>query len=323
MTEREQTPASGSARATRRWPIRLLQAAVAIGLLVAVWRGANGGDAVRLLQEAELVWLVVAVVLLTAQIFVSALRWRLTGERLGMTISWSQAWREYYLTQVVNQTLPGGVVGDATRAIRSKDTAGLVPAAHSVILERLAGQIALLAVCGGGLVASTLSPRGPDWPAWLVTFLLIAGAVVLLLLVSGVLLGRNGDSRAGRVVRDFSDSAATSLFSAQVRWRQLALSLGTAVSNIGGFWACAMAIGVAIPIAHALALIPLILIMMLIPVSVSGWGLREGASALLFPVIGFSAAEGFAASVAFGLVLIVIALPGLFFLRARRDRQSR
>jgi hypothetical protein len=62
MTEREQAPASGPARTPRRWPIRLLQVAVAIGLLVAVWRGANGGEAVRLLQEAELVWLVVAVV---------------------------------------------------------------------------------------------------------------------------------------------------------------------------------------------------------------------------------------------------------------------
>lgn len=323
MTGPERPAAGGPSTTRSRWPLRLLQFAVAIGLLVVVWRAANGGQAVELLRGAELSWLLLAVLLLTGQIMLSARRWRLTGERLGMTISWSQAWREYYLSQVVNQTLPGGVVGDATRAMRSKDTAGLVPAAHSVILERLAGQIALLAVCGGGLVASSLSPRGPDWPAWLVTFLLTAGAVVLLLLVSGVLLGRNGDSRAGRVVRDFSDSAATSLFSAQVRWRQLALSLGTAVSNIGGFWACAMAVGVAIPIAHALALIPLILIMMLIPVSVSGWGLREGASALLFPVIGFSAAEGFAASVAFGLVLIVIALPGLFFLRARRDRQSR
>jgi len=323
MTEREQAPAGGPARTPRRWPIRLLQVVVAIGLLIAVWRGANGGDAVRLLQEAELVWLLVAVVLLSGQIFVSALRWRLTGERLGMAIPWSQAWREYYLSQVVNQSIPGGVIGDATRAMRSKDTAGLVPAAQSVILERLAGQLALLVLLAGGLLVNALDPTGPAWPDWLVTLLAVAGAACAGSVVAGALLARKVRSRAGRVIRDFATAARKSLLSREIRWQQLALSLATALLNIGGFWACAMAVGVRLPFAQALAVIPLILLMMVIPVSVSGWGLREGAAALLFPLVGFSSAEGFASSVAFGLVLIVIALPGLFFLRPRHKRPSR
>ena len=323
MNKPDRAHAPEPTRTPRRWPIRLLQIAVAIGLLVAVWRGANGGQALQLLREAEVLWLVLAGVVLSGQIFLSAFRWRLTGERLGMTISWSQAWREYYLSQVVNQTIPGGVVGDATRAFRSRQNAGLKAAAESVILERLAGQAALLVLLGAGLMMSSLDPGAPEWPRWLLTLLLVVGAGVLGVVVSGVLLAQSGGTRAGRAMSDFSNAAATSLFSRQVRWRQLALSLGTAAANIGGFWACAMAVGVGLPLATALAVIPLILIMMVIPVSVSGWGLREGAAALLFPVVGFSGAEGLAASVAFGVVLIVIALPGLFFLRPREDGQSR
>jgi hypothetical protein len=50
---------------------------------------------------------------------------------------------------------------------------------------------------------------------------------------------------------------------------------------------------------------------MLIPLSFSGWGLREGAAAALFPVAGLTAAQGLATSVAFGLVFLIAVLPGL------------
>jgi hypothetical protein len=60
---------------------------------------------------------------------------------------------------------------------------------------------------------------------------------------------------------------------------------------------------------------------MLIPLTISGWGVREGAAAALFPLAGTTASEGFAASVAFGLVLLVAVLPGLLtlWLRSQED----
>jgi hypothetical protein len=51
---------------------------------------------------------------------------------------------------------------------------------------------------------------------------------------------------------------------------------------------------------------------MLIPISVSGWGLREGAAAALLPIAGATASGGLAASVAFGLTFIAAVLPGFF-----------
>jgi hypothetical protein len=50
---------------------------------------------------------------------------------------------------------------------------------------------------------------------------------------------------------------------------------------------------------------------MLVPISISGWGLREGAASALFPIAGATATEGFATSVAFGLAFIVAVLPGV------------
>jgi hypothetical protein len=68
---------------------------------------------------------------------------------------------------------------------------------------------------------------------------------------------------------------------------------------------------VALPLGTLLAIVPLVLFTMLIPLSMSGWGLREGAAAALFPLAGATAAQGFATSVAFGLAFILAVLPGL------------
>ncbi|MFP4274670.1 MAG: UPF0104 family protein, partial [Paracoccaceae bacterium] len=57
-----------------------------------------------------------------------------------------------------------------------------------------------------------------------------------------------------------------------------------------------------------------------IPISISGWGLREGAAAALLPLAGATASDGFAASVAFGLVFTASVLPGLIFLGPRPGR---
>ena len=64
--------------------------------------------------------------------------------------------------------------------------------------------------------------------------------------------------------------------------------------------------------------VPLILLTMILPLTVSGWGLREGAAAGLFPLIGASAQAGLAASLAFGLMFLASTLPGLLVLLARR-----
>ena len=84
----------------RKWVIHSLQLTVAVALLVVVWRLADGGQALRLLSEADLLWLLAAALVLTLQIVLSARRWQLTASQLGITHSASTAVREYYLSQL-------------------------------------------------------------------------------------------------------------------------------------------------------------------------------------------------------------------------------
>ena len=104
-----------------------------------------------------------------------------------------------------------------------------------------------------------------------------------------------------------------------VWWRQLVYSLATTKLNITAFLISAWSLGADVSVAEALVLVPLVLLTMLIPVTVSGWGVREGAAAALFPLVGALPSEGLATSVAFGLVFLASSLPGIAFLRLKNQ----
>ncbi|KKB81294.1 hypothetical protein VW35_01625 [Devosia soli] len=294
---------------------RLVPPVIIIGLL---WSLADGPRALALLAGADWRYLALAFLAVNLQTIASAWRWHRVAARLGQAIAPSRAIAEYYLSQLVNQSLPGGVLGDAARAVRARHEAGLGIAAKSVVIERLAGQIAmfgLLAVAGtwaiwtpGGLALSM------DKAQLLVVALVIC--TVLLVVASLLRLVRKKWSlRLGRSIR-------IALVNDGAWIEQTGLSGLILALNLASFSLCALATGTSLNAEAILVLVPLILCAMLVPATVAGWGFREGAAAGLFPLAGASAAAGFAASLAFGLVILAASLPGLFVLfRPRKIRR--
>jgi uncharacterized membrane protein YbhN (UPF0104 family) len=296
--------------------VRLAQVAIAVGLLGVLWRAFDGPEAARSLASADPSWLAAAFAALTAQTVFSALRWRLTAGQFGIRLGTGYALREYYLAQVVNQALPGGMVGDASRAVRARDQAGLLASTQAVAFERLAGQIAMFLALVFGFTATLVVPGGFAWPRSLalpVGLLVLAGIALPFALRGAQRL----PGAAGRSARVIWGAIHKALAAPPVLPGQIALSTATAACTLAAFAFCAEAIGVGLGLSAVLAMVPLILFTMLIPITISGWGLREGAAAALFPLAGAPSSAGLAASVAFGLVFLATVLPGLVFLRRR------
>lgn len=296
--------------------VRAAQIAATVGLLALLWRIADGTEAVRILTTAQPIWLLASIVALTLQTVLSAMRWRLTAAQLGIELPKLHALREYYLAQIVNQAVPGGIVGDAARAVRSRGQVGLVVSGQAVVFERLAGQIAMFLAMTCAFVVTLMVPGGLEWPAWLVPpvmLLVLAGAALPAILFAATHL----PGRIGHSVTKLKHSLVHALASRRVLPLQIAFSLGTTLCNLAAFAFCARAVGVVLPSVMVFALVPLILFTMLIPLTISGWGVREGAAAALFPLAGATASQGFAASVAFGLVMLVAVLPGVVVLWLR------
>lgn len=270
--------------------------AVTVLLIVLVWRLIDGEGTLALLAGADPLLLLLALALLTAQIALSALRWTLTAQALGQKLGWRRALGEYYLGTLVNMTLPGGIVGDAGRAVRTRETNGIAAAATSVVIERLSGQGILLAVLAVGLA---VWPPASPWGPMVAALGLAAAVTALIALQIGPALLR----RLGR--------ALGAVWTPGPRlWVQLGINLAIVACTIGAMAACSAAVGAPLGWA-ALVAVPLTLVAMLLPISVGGWGLREGAAVIVWPLAGHAAEAGLAASLSYGVLALVASLPGL------------
>lgn len=288
---------------------RWIKVACSIIFLVALLWFVDVRSVWARLQAADMTWIALALVAITAATLSMARRWQIVAQSFGIDLSYARAVREYYLAQLVNLAVPGGVVGDVTRAVRTRDAVDLKRSAQSVIVERLVGQIYLLGLMFGGFVFILLMPGEVHWAAlgWLVPLTL----AVLALATWKV---SRGSSATGRLLH--------TTLGLLPRFSMLVHGAVTTFGLIFGFYASARAIGVVVPPEAWATLIPLVLCAMLIPLSIAGWGWREGAAAALFPMIGAPASAGVASGITYGLLLMIAVLPAAFILIAQSLPQN-
>ena len=286
---------------TRRWVARLC---VSFGLLIALAKWLEVSEITDRLAQMQPSWIGLTLALSVAQVAASAWRWRFTAGRLGIELPFSIAVREYYLAMFLNQVIPGGVVGDVSRAWRHARAQALLgsasgPAVSAVILERASGQVVMAMVA---LLSVASWPLGLGVTWW--WGMLAVGAVV-----SGFwywVRDLNDTSLVGRFWRD----ARLALFAGLAFPLQFASSVLVVATYLITYVLAARAIGVETPLLVLAPLVAPVLLTMLIPVTVGGWGLREGAAALLWGVAGLAAVDGVSISVAYGILVLLSTLPG-------------
>lgn len=281
------------------------------GILLLLWNLADGEQAFDLLTDAAPLMLLATLAALSLQTIFSALRWRIAALQLGIHLKRRIALREYFQSQVANQSLPGGVLGDAGRVIRSSSQAGWIKSAQAVVIERLAGQIALFSMFFAALSLSLFMERANNWPSWLLIFSLLGLLVIVTLVFSALVISKTTRGSFSLLISKAGTLIHLCLLASKVRLAQIALSIGSATMNVLAFMFASIAIGAELRLLDAFVVVPIVLLAMLIPLSIGGWGFREGAAAVLFPLVGLTATQGLAASVAFGLVFLVSSLPGL------------
>lgn len=295
-----------------------MRMAVPLALIALFWWVADGTDALARLGAADPIWIALALVTANLQIVLSAWRWRLVASALGMRIGPSTAIGEYYLAQLINQSVPGGVTGDVARAARLRRQAGLARSAQAVVVERLAGQVALAVVTIVAFAAALAIPGGLEWPASLVG----AGLVVAIALSLAFVRLRSEIARWPPAA-GLATAVRIGLTAPAVRGHQVAVGLPIVGCNLATFAFCAAATGTSLPFEAIVTVVPLILTAMVLPTSIAGWGWREGAAVVLFPLFGATPAAGLAASVCFGGVILLSALPGVLWLARPSSRGMR
>ena len=92
----------------------------------------------------------------------------------------------------------------------------------------------------------------------------------------------------------------------------LAASYGLAVQglNVAVVWLIAENVGITVGFTECLVIVPTVLLVSAVPVSIAGWGVREGAMVVGFSYIGMSTADAIFLSVTLGIGMTVVGLIG-------------
>ncbi|OAZ98673.1 hypothetical protein ADS46_15435 [Halomonas sp. G11] len=300
------------------WHSPWLRRVVVSGLLlgaVALW--VDPRAIVAQVQRFSLGWVLLALLISVGQVALSAWRWQLTARLIQVPMRFGYALREYYLALLVNQLLPGGVLGDAGRAHRhASQSASRGRAWRAVIIERVSGQVAMGLLTLVALALSPLWHAALGWSVWL--SIGVAGALCVGGISALVGLARKGSVNLPGWCLSVGRDIQRGLLTAGV-WPLQLLSSLTIVLSYGLVMVCAArAIGVELPVSSLLALAPVVLLAMLVPLSVAGWGVREGAAAGVWMWVGLPVAQGVAVSLAYGVVVLLASLPGLWVAIGRR-----
>ena len=263
---------------------------------------------------------VVAAVTLTALTTVcSAWRWRVVARALGVGIGLPDAVGAYYRSQFLNSVLPGGILGDVHRAIMHGRRAGDVARGlRAVGWERLCGQV-IQAVVTASVLLTLPSPVRPALPYILAGIAGVAGCAALV--VRGA--ARRGHSRLARAARAVDTDLRRGLLAAGV-WPQLTLaSLLVVAGHTATFVIAARVAGCTAPLGELVALLMVVQTAMVIPLSIGGWGPREGAAAWAFAAAGLGAATGVTITTVYAVLARAAVAPGAGMLARVAVRRRR
>ncbi|WPD24349.1 MAG: lysylphosphatidylglycerol synthase transmembrane domain-containing protein [Candidatus Electrothrix scaldis] len=289
-------------------------------LLYLILRSIHPREIAAALETTSPTYLLLALLAQLSCLSVAAYRWQLIVSRLGFNASFVFYWGTYFKGAFLNQGLPTSIGGDGARIYDcAKVTGSTEDAFFGVFIDRVIGLAGLLLLnVGALLVNSYLLPRRIYYP---LLFILIVLATCLLLLfflrkfsffTVGKYLGFLG-RLSERYFQVYSSLPA--LVS------QLSLSILIHLFSMGSFFFIGQGVGLDFSLQVYLVLVPPVILLTLLPISLAGWGLREGAMVAFFLLIGAEKSQVLTLSLLYGIVTLVASLPGLAIWLFRKNPQ--
>lgn len=265
------------------------------------------------LSQIDLRWIGFGLLLLQAQIFVLALRWQKLVIRCGAGLPLAQAFRYSMIATFFNQTLPSSVGGDAMRIWLVGKRANWRIATYSVLLDRVVGIVALATIVVACLPWTFALIRNPVGRSALLMIGL--GCIGASLIFVGLASQRLRVLQRWSLTRHLAAAAAIALallHSPRALIPIFGLSFVIHLLTALAAWSAARAVNADLPLLYSVFLVLPVVLIAVVPISIAGWGVREGAMVAAFGYAGLPPSDGLLVSLLFGAgYLVVGALGGL------------
>ncbi|WNK01578.1 lysylphosphatidylglycerol synthase transmembrane domain-containing protein [Thalassospiraceae bacterium LMO-JJ14] len=312
---------------TRKQFLIALKVVVSIGLMSVLISGIDLGAEKDRIISADIGLMLAAAFVLIFQMGIGGARWWAVMRAIEHPLPWLELTRLFWIGGFFSQALPSSVGGDPIRIYMAyKDGLPLGKSINGVMLERVVTIVGLVVLVTA--VQPAFLPKLDDqaqmltlWSLFLLGVGTIAGIIVLMCLDRlPAALTRF------RVVRGLHELAGDT--------RKLFLHPGHVVAalffgvmthiNIS-LCVFLLAQGLAVDVTwlDCIVLMPPVILVTTLPISIAGWGVREGAMTVAFALVGVSQGGAVVLSLSMGLLAIVITLPaGVVWLLGRKKGES-
>ena len=277
---------------------RLLQITITLGLIGFLIFKINWRAVLQDFRTVLWWWIAVKSLLFIFALFLQTIRWRILLSEQNIILKKAILFRRVWLAHFTNMFLPSFVGGDLLKIFMSWEIAtDKIAVSTSVVVDRIVGITGLLSLMAiVGIIQYDLSIK---LGVFLVPILSLIGAAVLLLMLtilSPLLWIRTlilklpwakvkliGDKVINSIFV-YVDKEGAILHAVLI---SIVMQLIWCVATYVGF----LAFHLVIPFGTVCLFSILISIITILPISISGWGVREVAFILLFAEVGVESAE--------------------------------
>jgi hypothetical protein len=256
--------------------------------------------------------ILIALLFQLGSTYLAAYRWRLIMRLLVFNERVSYYVKSYFKGTFFNQVLPSSIGGDAVRIIDlTQKGYDKKDAFYGVFVDRIVGLVGLLVL---NLFATIIfyGTFSNDFSSliMLITVGGISGFALLFYLEKITFLQNykflNLFYRLAKRLNELYKSKTLLLL-------HIAISVGVHLLSILTLYALALSIDFHMSFQIFLIAVPPVFLLTIVPISLAGWGIREGAMVGIFMLVGADGTKVMAMSILYGLLLIISSLPGSYF----------
>ena len=268
--------------------------------LIGVLSKSHGGD------------ILVALIFQLGSTYLAAYRWRAISKLLIFDESLSFYVNSYFKGSFFNQVLPSSIGGDAVRVI-DLTACGYdkKEAFYGVFVDRVVGLVGLLVL---NLISTILffGTFSNSFSLLIISISMagIAGFTSLFFLNKIAFLQNYKFLNLFHRLANRLNKLYTHKL---ILIKHIFISVCVHLLTVMAIYAIALSIDARLNLQTLLIAIPPVFLLMIVPLSLAGWGIREGAMVGILMLVYEDKTKILAISILYGLLLILSALPGSYF----------
>lgn len=296
----------------KKYFFNILKVLVTTLLFIVIFDKVDINSTIEILKATDSSFFILALLVLTIEVLIANTRWRLILKQLGSNIAYFTALRYLWIGVFFNQALPSSIGGDAVRGyyLCKNEDYSISEATIGVLLDRVIGLLGLvlLVIFTIPLIFESIVTPLTKWT--ILAIIIAALLAIIMSLIIDLIPNKFSQWKIMNGLVKFSSKGREVLFSFY-GMLSIILSLIIHLTFVFAAWLLAYGMGLDISLTGMLLIVPITNLLIALPISIAGWGIREGLFIAGLGYLNVSSDAALALSILYGLLMLVVSLPGL------------